>query len=129
MAGSLIGTPNQVNGLATVGNKLTIEDVRINLGTVPLPNVAGYDAEMARCMRYYEENPELQLRNAAASTQATLVNWKFSVRKNANPTITMLTAGQSVTVKNEDGAVLRQDVGTLVVVTIAAGTAIAQARL
>ena len=53
VTGNFLGTANQVNGLATVGNKLTIEDVRINLGTAPLPNVTGYDAELARC-EYYQ---------------------------------------------------------------------------
>ena len=85
VTGNFFGTPNQVNGLATVGNKLTIEDVRINLGTVPLPNVTGYDAELARCERYVELGRHWF--TAARDAIITYETIQFKTKKNSSPMV------------------------------------------
>ena len=85
VTGNFLGTPNQVNGLATVGNKLTIEDVRINLGTVPLPNVTPYDAELARCRRYVRTESLYFRATAQAAANYTYAVYQIGNEMNGNP--------------------------------------------
>ena len=87
VTGNFLGTPNQVNGLATVGNKLTIEDVRINLGTVPLPNVAGFAAELARCRRYVRTESLYFRATAQAAGDYAYAVYQIGNEMNSNPTI------------------------------------------
>lgn len=88
-----------------------------------------YDIMLRRCQRYYEKNNRLDMRNAAASTQATYVNWKFSVTKRAVPTLTLSGGGQTASSMDINGAVIRQDVATLVIVVVAENTVVATSFL
>lgn len=58
--GNFLGTANQVNDCATVGNVWAMEKVTMNLGTVAAVSEISVEAELIRCQRYYQ-----QLGNAA----------------------------------------------------------------
>lgn len=50
--GNFLGTVNQVNDCATVGNVWALEKVTLNLGTVAAVSEISYEAELVRCQRY-----------------------------------------------------------------------------
>jgi len=103
--GNFLCTSNQTNVAASTSNYLDIALVQLEAGPVATDfNVAPFEAEYARCLRYYEKSfpyatvpaqaaggsSALWFTQAvAASTTAMIGGTKFEVYKRATPTITL----------------------------------------
>ena len=84
--GSFLGTANQVNDCATVGNAWAMEKVTINLGTVAAVSEISVEQETVRCQRYFEAGfIRCDGYNNAASQISTMIGYKAT--KRASPTV------------------------------------------
>lgn len=52
--GNFVGTVNQINDCATVGNVWALEKVTLNLGTIGAVSEINFQDELARCQRYFQ---------------------------------------------------------------------------
>lgn len=52
--GNFVGTVNQTNDCATVGNVWALESVTLNLGTIAAVSEINFQDELARCQRYFQ---------------------------------------------------------------------------
>ena len=83
--GNFLGTANQVNDCATVGNVWAMEKVTMNLGTVAAVSEISYEQELIRCQRYFCIN--LTGTGVVTSSTAVNLNLNFPVSMRAAPTI------------------------------------------
>lgn len=85
--GNFLGTANQVNDCATVGNVWALEKVTLNLGTVAAVNEIGVGQELARCQRYYETGQVYGWSYAAAGAALRVGYSAYKATKRVTPTI------------------------------------------
>lgn len=96
--GSFLGTANQVNDCATVGNVWALEKVTMNLGTVAAVSEIDVGSELIRAMRYHEVTPTgltgctLFIAISVANTQGL----NFKVSKRAPPTVQLISRNGTV---------------------------------
>ncbi|MFA6904287.1 MAG: hypothetical protein WC236_14530 [Gallionellaceae bacterium] len=86
--GYFFGTANQVNDLATVGNVWALEEVKLNLGTVPTQHQISEAEMLVRCQQRYEVGTarrDLQGTNTAAESCQII----FKTTKLITPTMSL----------------------------------------
>lgn len=86
--GNFMATANQVNDCATNSNVWALEDVKINSGTIPMPDSVSYEAELLRCKRYYEAGVSLFIGYVSAASGLAGYSHGFKATKRATPTLT-----------------------------------------
>lgn len=101
--GNFLASPNQVNGLDTIGNNFIISQVQLEVGSAASRfELRDFERELALCQRYYEKSFALAtapVQNAGVGTGDTnfvagragaLTNYgliEFAVRKRQGPVI------------------------------------------
>ena len=92
-AGNYISTSNQTNLMATSGATFYITGVQLEVGDAATPfEHRPYDAELARCQRYYETHlgpatGSLAATGTSSSGNVQGLEFDFSVTKRATPTM------------------------------------------
>lgn len=87
--GLYLGTTNQVNDCATVGNVWALEDVRMCLGTYCPPDDQTYEEDLVECHRYYQPLSHV----GGASSSAGSVQYVIPTFMRALPVVTNLPTG------------------------------------
>lgn len=88
--GNFLGTANQVNDCATVGNVWAMEKVTLNLGTVAAVSEISVEQELVRCQRYFYRTVTPFLRGVFASaTTVGRAGIRHPCVMRAVPTITL----------------------------------------
>jgi len=86
--GNFLGTANQVNDCATVGNVWALEKVTLNLGTVAAVSESDIGDDLRKCQRYFEIKLGTAQVLGASSARAFLSKGAdFAVTKRATPSL------------------------------------------
>jgi hypothetical protein len=86
--GNFLATANQVNDLATVGNVWALEEVKLNLGTVPTQHQISEAEMLVRCQQRYEVG-EARRDTQATNTVNESCQVSFKTSKLVTPTVTV----------------------------------------
>ncbi len=87
--GNFIGSANQVNFLATVGNVFALTGLQLEVGPVATPfEHRMYGTELMLCQRYYQTG-SLEFSGYTVAGTTYLTRQPFPVRMRATPTVTL----------------------------------------
>jgi hypothetical protein len=92
VVGNFLGTANQVNDCATVGNVWALEKVTMNLGTVAAVSEISIEQDFQKCQRYYQFIEASSRFTAAGATQTFNCSINFTIMR-AIPTAVFVSEG------------------------------------
>lgn len=87
--GNFLGTVNQVNDCATIGNVWALEKITLNLGTVAAVSEISLEQEIARCERYFEVLRAHIVGNAYTAGAFSSSRSAFHIKKRTMPTLVL----------------------------------------
>jgi len=127
--GNFLGTANQVNDCATVGNVWALEKVTMNLGTVAAVSEISYEQELSRCHRYARPLPNRFVAQALSASAAAGTTYGQPMR--ATPILSttagwsMLNASSTYNAATNPGSAIIADASGAVFIEVQGGSGLA----